>query len=206
MFTWGAVPVDSVRSSITDMMRQYPESSLLDIYKSSFQNLYGPGHIVSDTAKAKAYLDWELQQPFKHENPLYEPTIPDGKFYRVNLSVITDSIVPYGLYFDSFLESVRDIDMPPVDEWAKDWSVILEIIESMDLSLADYEADREAIDGRLAQGIYQGEHSRRYVEAYDPHYRIIRRDIFENRIKPLIDLYINSSFDNKDAYTQDGPQ
>lgn len=174
-------------------MDQYPESTLLDIYKSSFQNRYGPGHIVADTGRAKKYLDWELQQPFKHENPLYEPTMPDGYFYRVNLSVITDSIIPYDEYFNAFIESVTDIDMPPINEWTQDWNAILDVVVSMDLNLPDFYIDKNAISDRLGQGIYQGEHSRRYVEAYDPHYRIIRKDIFEDRLKPIIDQHSNPS-------------
>lgn len=187
-------------------MTTYPKSTLLDIYKSAFQNRYGPGHIVSDTDKAKKYLDWELSQPFKHNNPLYEPTIPDGQFYRVNLSVINDSIVAYDVFFDAFLESVKDIKMPAIDLWAEDWQDILNVISEMDLKLPDFEDDKAAINERLSDGIYQGDHSRIFVEAYDPHYRIVRRDIFEARLKPLIDQYMKSSFKNNDAYTQDEPQ
>lgn len=196
IFAMGAVPLDSIAASINTMMIDYPESTLLDIYKSAFQNRYGPGHIVADTARAKNYLDWELDQPVRHINPLYEPTLPDGCFYRVNLSVITDSIIPYSVFFEAFLDSVHDIEMPDITKWAEDWAIILDVINSMGLVLPDYDVDVSSINERLIQGIYAGEHSQRFVDAYDPHYRIIRKDIFETRLKPVIDGHINSSLNN----------
>ncbi|MBR5440515.1 MAG: hypothetical protein IKV37_03025, partial [Prevotella sp.] len=38
----------------------YPESRLIDLYKSCFQDFMGPEHLISDTQSAKAYLDEEL--------------------------------------------------------------------------------------------------------------------------------------------------
>ena len=56
----------------------------------------------------------------------------------------------------------------------------------MELSLPHYEQDKEYIDSVLEQGKYAISHSSGYREAYAPHYRIIRRDIFEQQLKPLL--------------------
>ena len=49
-----------VHTAVERMMADYPASTLQDIYKSFFQDRFGPGHIVADTAQAVAYLRHEL--------------------------------------------------------------------------------------------------------------------------------------------------
>ncbi len=57
-------PIDTVavRSAIERQMATYPESTLQDIYKSFYQEHFGPGHIISDTASARRYLMRELSE------------------------------------------------------------------------------------------------------------------------------------------------
>lgn len=189
LFSLGAAgsKSDSIAASIDTLMKLYPKANLLDIYKSSFQNRYGPGHIIADPAKSKAYLDRELTETPRHKNPDYEPTVYDGSFIRVNLSVISDSIVPYDTFFDAFLLSAKNTVMPPIEKWTDEWHEILTVVKEQYPDLPGLYDDEKAIEGRLQKGIYQGEHSDLYMEEYDPHYRIIRRDVFEAKIKPIID-------------------
>ena len=177
---------DSISAGIEAIMQQYPKATLLDIYKSAFQDRYGPGHIISDTDRAKKYLAWELEQPAMHDNPPYEPTLGEGAFVRVNLSVIRDGTVPYEVYVDAFLRGANSAAMPPIEQWAQQWQGILQTVRKLYPDLPNLEADAMAIQGRLDQGIYQGEHSPAYREAYDPHYRIISREEFEKAILPLL--------------------
>lgn len=37
-------------------LENYPESRLTDLYKNFFQDKFGPGHMVADTASAGAYI------------------------------------------------------------------------------------------------------------------------------------------------------
>jgi hypothetical protein len=56
----------------------------------------------------------------------------------------------------------------------------------MKLELPHQQEDKAFIEGVLAQGRYAISHSPQYREAYAPHYRIIKRDIFEKELTPLI--------------------
>ena len=52
----------SIRASIERQMATYPQSTLQDIYKSFYQDRFGPGHMISDTASARNYLMRELSE------------------------------------------------------------------------------------------------------------------------------------------------
>ena len=58
----------AMRSSIERQLTTYPESTLQDIYKSFYQEHFGPGHIISDTASARRYLMSELSEMGKTQS------------------------------------------------------------------------------------------------------------------------------------------
>lgn len=176
----------AVRSAVERQMQRYPKSTLKDLYKNFFQDKFGPGHLIGDTAAAGNYLRKELASYTVVSGEVAEPTGWEGNFLRVNLSVIKTSQIPYPVFFDAFVRSVNGISPMPVSEWQKEWEQVEAVIRSMNLSLPDYEADRKEIDDRLNKGEYVGHHSRVFEDTYTPHYRIIRKDIFENELKPLL--------------------
>jgi hypothetical protein len=167
-------------------MQSYPESTLKDLYKNFFQDKFGPGHIIADTAAAGEYLRSELASYSRIEGNIAEPTGREGHFYRVNLSVLKTGQVSYELYFDAFLRSVQSIKAPTVEEWEKEWKRIEKVIAGMHLCLPDYETDKREIEERLAGGEYTGHHSARFEASYSPHYRIISKEIYEGEIAPLV--------------------
>ena len=61
------------------------------------------------------------------------------------------------------------------------------VIDEMQLGLPHYDEDRRFIEQVLEQGKYAISHSPEYRDAYSPHYRIIRRDIFEQELLPLLE-------------------
>ena len=80
----------AIRSAVEHQMEIYPCSTLMDIYKNFFQDSFGPGHIISDTASAGRYLREELNSADSFSGVAYEPTGYLVNFYRVNLSVMKD--------------------------------------------------------------------------------------------------------------------
>ena len=48
---------EQIRRAVERQLRMYPKSTLQDLYKNFFQDYFGPGHIVSDTLSAGAYLN-----------------------------------------------------------------------------------------------------------------------------------------------------
>lgn len=178
---------EAVKEAVMRQMETYPKSTLKDLYKNFFQDKFGPGHLIADTAAAGNYIRRELASFETSDGLLLEPTGWEGRFYRVNLSLLKDGTIPYDVFFDAFVRSVNSIDPIPVEAWRIEWSEIERIIERMDLNLAGYETDREAIDERLLCGEYVGHHSEQFEKYYSPHYRIISKDIFEEELRPYLE-------------------
>jgi hypothetical protein len=177
---------DAVKTAVIKQMQDYPESTLKDLYKNFFQDRFGPGHLVQDTASSGNYLRYELASFDRVSGAYYEPTGWEGHYLRVNLSIIKENLVPYDVFFDAFVRSVNGITPPSTEEWAKEWRNIDAVIQKMDLPLAHCEADRQEIFNKLEQGEYVMHHSKTFEENYSPHYRIMEKSIFEKEIKPLL--------------------
>lgn len=178
---------ERIRQSVERQMERYPHSTLRDLYKNYFQDRFGPGHIIADEKAADNYLRYELENAATMEGDDYEPTGYEERFMRVNLSVIADGRVPYDKYLSAFVRSVNGIEPITVEQWREEWAVIDEVINEMNLNLPDYEADRAEIWALLERGEYVMHHSKLFEQHYDPHYRIIEREIFQREILPLIE-------------------
>ena len=174
---------------VTQQMQTYPKSRLLDIYKSCFQDYMGTEHLVSDRQRVKAYLDEELRSTSIDDlMPWYfEPCGIDSSYYRVSIRTVKERLITEDLLLDAFIRSANIENKPTVDSWRARWHKIIGTIDRMNLTLPHYQEDRQFIDSVLSVGKYAISHSSDYREAYKPHYRIVRRDIFEKEIKPLID-------------------
>ena len=176
-----------VRLAVERMVKDFPHSTLQDIYKSFFQDNFGPGHAVPDSAQATAWLRNELAKVEQMDVPLYEPTGYKGNYYRVSLATVVGGKVQADALLSAFLRSVRAVQPSEVEVWVKEWEQIERIIARMELYLPNYDADAKAIKEMLATGHYAVHHSRLYNEHYAPHYRIIAKEIFEKEILPLLE-------------------
>ena len=181
------VDAANVRSAVERMMADYPHSTLQDIYKSFFQDNFGPGHAVPDSAQAASWLRGELAKVERLDVQLYEPTGYNGNYYRVSLAAVVGGKVQPDALLSAFLRSVRAVQPSEVDAWAREWEQIENVISKMELALPNYDADAAAIKEMLSKGHYAVHHSRLYNEHYAPHYRIIAKDIFEREILPLLE-------------------
>lgn len=129
---------------------QYPESEPQDLYKMVFQDLYGPGHIITDSTSCADYINREVTLMEDSERfPMYEYTLSDSNYVRVNLVLVKRGIINPEKLTSAVLRSVQP--------------------------------------GRQPDGRFHMSHSTRFKAAYDPHYRIVRRDIFERELLPLLD-------------------
>ena len=171
----------AVQSAIERQLVTYPESTLQDIYKSFYQEHFGPGHIISDTASARRYLMRELSEMGETQSPYYEPTGSQGDYVRVYLSAIADSLITAEQLLDAFVRSANSRQEPAVS-WMEKWEAIISIIQANKIELEGFETDLPLLTeaARNNQAVH---HSRRYNEAYHPHYRIVERGIFEIELK-----------------------
>ena len=171
----------AVQSAIERQLVTYPESTLQDIYKSFYQEHFGPGHIISDTASARRYLMRELSEMGETQSPYYEPTGSQGDYVRVYLSAIADSLITAEQLLDAFVRSANSRQEPAVS-WMEKWEAIISIIQANKIELEGFETALPLLTeaARNNQAVH---HSRRYNEAYHPHYRIVERGIFEIELK-----------------------
>ena len=174
----------AVRSAIERQLTTYPESTLQDIYKSFYQEHFGPGHIISDTASARRYLMRELSEMGKTQSPYFEPTGSQGDYVRVYLSAVADSRITAEQLLDAFVRSANSRQKPVVS-WMEKWQAIISIIQANKIELKGFETDLPLLTeaARNNQAVH---HSRRYNDAYHPHYRIVERSIFEIELKPSL--------------------
>ena len=130
----------------------YPAAEAQDLYKLVFQDLYGPGHLLADSAAAMRYLERELDQMEGREGPMpaYEYTLCDSHFVRIDLRVVKSGLLSPAQLVSAMFRSAEGLPSP---------------------------------EARFVLS-----HSQAFREAYKPHYRIVRRDIFEQEILPLFDF------------------
>lgn len=170
---------ERVAESVRWQMKNYPESKLIDLYKNFFQDKFGPGHIIADTASAGAYLRRELTEVNGRSQRKYaEVTGWEGNFVRVDLAVIKENIIDYNRFFDAFIKSASLAKSPSVDEWRLEWREIESIVRQLFPDIPLINEDSKALETLLSQGKYVVHHSKDYADKYKPHYRLISRKNF----------------------------
>jgi hypothetical protein len=182
------LPAQDIRGFVSRQMETYPESRLLDIYKSCFQDYMGAEHLMSDRQRVKAYLDEELQTTSLDDLMpwYYESCGVNGQYIRVSIRAIKENLITEDLLLDAFIRSANSEKRPSVESWRDEWHKIISTIDQMEIGLPRLGQDRAFIDSILTVGKYAISHSPEYREAYRPHYRIVEKGIFEREIKPLL--------------------
>lgn len=173
-----------IKQAVAQQLERYPKSTLQDVYKSFFQDRFGAGHIIVSRSMADSCLRAELESCGKLSGAVYEPTGGEGNFYRVNLSVIKTGQVPYSVFLDTFVRSAESI--PSGKNWADEWLHIDSVVATMKCPFVGYDTDRDSIRKLLQTDDWAVHHSQAYRENYNPHYRMIKKNIFEREILPLI--------------------
>jgi len=170
---------EKVKQSIHSQLQTYPQSTLQDIYKNLFQDRFGPEHIISDTVSARLYLEKELSSFDTSNSVEIEYLGLNHNYVRVNLMAIKQGKISQEKLLSAFCRSAKKINKSDVEIWRKEWTKIVGIIERMNLEIVDFEVDKQKIDFLLSQGKYATSHSAIFRKAYQPHYRIVDREIFE---------------------------
>ena len=181
--------------AIRQQLKDYPKSRVQDIYKSYCQDNLGPGHLIPDPQSARNYLESELRtsredlDSARYDAPsiMYYPVGDQGNYVWVDLSVVLDGLVGEETYLDAFVRSANEGKRLTEEQWVAKWREVEKVIRKDFPDIPDAEKDLEMIDSYVEKGDLIMHHSEAFSNAYNPHYRIIARDIFEKEIKPLID-------------------
>ncbi|MBO5250827.1 MAG: hypothetical protein J6B31_02365 [Bacteroidaceae bacterium] len=176
----------SMEEFISTFIQKYPKATLQDIYKGGFQDVFGPAHLLTNRKSVKNYIVHELNTAQSFEASYYEPCSWKGNFYRVNLSVIRDGKVSMDEFIDAFMGSANGIDTTLTQSWIEEWNQIQQAVRATLPNLKGYEEDYIHLSRLLKEGKYIVHHSRIFNTTYHPHYRIIRKDLFDKIILPKL--------------------
>ncbi len=197
---------NNIKQFILKFLQYYPEATLLDIYKGAFQDRFGPAHILTDSKAVESYIKSELEEMKKdapvdvwessvshntkyvnHRN-LWDYCEPCGwhaNFYRVDLTVLKDGLIPMNVFVDAFMESADGIDTTFTSAWLEEWGETIRIVRRVVPDLHNFSTDSATIARLLSNGKYVVHHSSIFNKNYRPHYRIIRKDVLERIIMSL---------------------
>ena len=176
---------DFVRSNFL----KYPEATLQDIYKGSFQDVFGPAHLLTNREAVENYINREMETAESLEGEDYVPCGWQGNFYQVNLKVIADGRIPMDDFVDAFIASANGIDTTLTQAWLEEWEQLQQATRKIVPHLQGFKEDSTLLANLLKQGKYVVHHSRKFNQYYHPHYRIIRRDLFEKKIFPKLNRH-----------------
>lgn len=168
---------------------KYPKATLQDIYKGSFQDVFGPAHLLTNREAVENYINREMETAKSLEGEDYVPCGWQGNFYQVNLKVIADGRIPMDDFVDAFIASANGIDTTLTQAWLEEWEQLQQATRKIVPHLQGFKEDSTLLANLLKQGKYVVHHSRKFNQYYHPHYRIIRRDLFEKKIFPKLNRH-----------------
>ena len=171
----GSFQESAVRDMCEQMVAQYPEANLQDVYKTCYQDFFGAEHLMQDTAAARQYLRYELSQmddaPTEYAMPLREPTGFRHRFERINLVLVQNGTISEEQLLQLFIDAAGKNNALH-GQWEEEWQQIERIALEVHPAWRDDELQtllREAASNRQAV-----RHSENFRNSYKPHYRIIR--------------------------------
>ena len=181
--TESQVPEDEVRTLCEYMVRTYPAATLQDVYKTCYQDFFGAEHMIQDTAAARKYLRYELNE-LRNDGmnelrmPLREPTGFRHRFERINLSLVLNGEMTEDELLRLFIEAAGDYEQTGNKSqesgltWPDEWAQIEAI--ALDVQPAWQNEELQALLHEAAANKQAVRHSEAFRIAYKPHYRIIR--------------------------------
>ena len=89
-------------------------------------------------------------------------------------------------FVDAFMQSANGVDTTLTSIWLEEWELLLHDVKTVAPHIKNYTEDSLSISRLLEEGHYVVHHSQAFNDAYQPHYRIIRKDIFEEKILPKL--------------------
>ena len=180
-----------IKQVISLELNQHPELKLIDIYKLVFQAYLGPAHLLADTNESAKKIMTEIllhPEPYK---PLKQDIGSQNGFFRLSL----DCMVPVlqlkkekaisELYRKSFLlaelmqESVLDFtyNMDITKLWKETIPVIQQLIV--------FDLNEWQQVNAIAESKAIPRHSQQYKTLYNPKYRVLKYQFYDNIEKLL---------------------
>lgn len=155
------------------LVNNYPKAGITDIYKSFYQDNFGPGHLLGDSIAAKKYFMAELSDTCEWGGPVYEITGEGKNFVRLNMDLVRKGIIPSDAYFSAFQNSLGRVGNPKDEFWISEWMEIDSIICAKGYKFENEIKDRSLIREKIETREFPIHHSENFNKNYNFHYRII---------------------------------
>ena len=166
----------AIRTMCGQIHATYPLATLQDIYKTCYQDFFGAEHLMNDTAAARQYIHYELEQCQNSDlnlMPKREPTGFRHRFVRINFSNIVEGELNEEQLVMMFINAAGK-DNAFSDDWASEWKNIEQIALEVNPDWRDDELQKELT--YAAENRYAVRHSEAFRNNYNPHYRIVRNN------------------------------
>jgi hypothetical protein len=174
-----------IEVAVRTLISQYPQATLQDVYKSFYQERFGPGHMIPNVENARNYLMSETEQATENTGAYYEPTGSEGKYVRIYLNAVSDGKISAEQLLDAFVESANHVE-PRNDKWADEWNEIVGVIEEKNIPVTMSKELKQLLK-ECSEKEEAVHHSETYEKAYRPHYRIVEHNIFEKNLKAMLE-------------------
>ena len=164
----------AIRAMCMAIHEDYPFATLQDVYKTCYQDFFGAEHLMNDTAAARKYIHYELEQCRDSDlnaMPKREPTGFRHRFVRINFSCLIDGELTEEQLLTMFIDAAGK-DNAYSDDWLSEWYKIEKIALEVNPAWADGSLQSELRDA--AYGKYAVRHSEAFRNNYNPHYRIVK--------------------------------
>lgn len=159
---------------ILSHISRYPLSQAEDLYKLCHQASLGSEHAVKDSAAAREWLFRELSElgdPTPEQ--LIDEISADGAILRVHLRPYVDSGRDPEMLLDAFIQTARNFK-GSTSRLRRYMAAIVEMAQNSEIPVKAEEV-KPLFDEMHADGYPPIHHSPIYVQAYNPHYRVIAR-------------------------------
>ncbi len=106
-------PVSACADALIAYAEEYPAAEPQDLYKLVFQDLYGPGHLLTDSAACAYYINNEIStMPDSNGMPDFEYTRCEGNFVRVNLLLVQQGVISMEQLTSAVMRSAKGLPTP----------------------------------------------------------------------------------------------
>jgi len=148
----------------------HPLATFQDYYKLTYQDFFGPAHLLQNEEKALDYLEKEVRNTNKFENYEYQDIGIINNFVRVNLKLVKEEKITIKGLFAALKNSVIKIDYATNEKWKQYCTQLYPLIQK----IGSFEPNQELIR-QIKNNPPLVSHSKLFKDNYQPHYRIIHK-------------------------------
>ena len=168
---------ERVASLILAHLERYPASQIADVYKLLHQATFGIGHLIANKKTARAWLDHEigLITPAA-AGAVAEHIHPDGLIVRLHLRPYLGQGGSAKALLDAMVRAAGEMQGDP-DILRQRWERLVDLCQPGGPCAERFALREVRLMGqvRAREGWPAVHHSRDYISAYQPVYRVLTR-------------------------------